>query len=170
MDYSKYAKQKSLPFSSSITFEQNYMQIDGDSASLAELCALLSAISKIPIKQDIAITGSVDQHGNVQAVGSINEKIEGFFSICKMKKLNTQQGVIIPETNKKQLMLKEELIHACQTYRFSVYSVKHVEQAFSILTALPESRCHEIITKRIKELAISSEAEATPAHKKNKKL
>lgn len=125
-----------LSLSASLVFEQGYGLIDGDSASIAEMAALISAISKIPIKQYIAVTGSVNQKGDVQPIGGVNEKIEGFFDVCKQKGLTGFQGVIIPEQNVKDLMLKDEVIEAVSLNQFHIYSVKRIEEAIEILTGI----------------------------------
>jgi len=125
-----------LSLSASLVFEQGYGLIDGDSASIAEMAALISAISKIPIKQYIAVTGSVNQKGDVQPIGGVNEKIEGFFDVCKQKDLTGFQGVIIPKQNVKGLMLKDEVIEAVSLNQFHIYSVKRIEEAIEILTGI----------------------------------
>ncbi|MEW6005167.1 MAG: ATP-binding protein [Stygiobacter sp.] len=125
-----------LSFTASLVFEQGYGMIDGDSASIAEIAALISDISKIPIKQYIAVTGSIDQKGNVQPIGGVNEKIEGFFDTCKAKGLTGNQGVIIPIQNVKDLMLKDEIINAVKENTFHIYSVSKVEEAIEILTGI----------------------------------
>ena len=125
-----------LSLSASLVFEQGYGLIDGDSASIAEMAALISAISKIPIKQYIAVTGSVNQKGDVQPIGGVNEKIEGFFDVCKQKGLTGFHGVIIPQQNVKDLMLKDEVIDAVSSNQFHIYSVKRIEEAIEILTGI----------------------------------
>lgn len=125
-----------LSLSASLVFEQGYGLIDGDSASIAEMAALISAISKIPIKQYIAVTGSVNQKGDIQPIGGVNEKIEGFFDVCKQKGLTGFQGVIIPQQNVKDLMLKDEVIDAVSSNQFHIYSVKRIEEAIEILTGI----------------------------------
>ncbi|HEQ1858638.1 TPA: Lon protease family protein [Providencia alcalifaciens] len=125
------------PFSASIVFEQSYGEVDGDSASLAELCALISALSLQPIDQQIAVTGAVDQFGYVQPIGGVNEKIEGFFDICDKRELTGNQGVIIPMSNVRHLCLKEEVIEAVKEEKFHIWPVEHVAQAISLLTKQP---------------------------------
>ena len=118
-----------------MTQRQNtYGAIDGDSATVAEYCALISAIAQIPVNQSFAITGSMNQLGEVQAVGGINEKIEGFFKLCELRGLTGEQGVIIPADNIKHLMLKQEVIDAVNTGRFQIQAVRHVYQALALLT------------------------------------
>ena len=117
-------------------FEQSYGGVDGDSASSTELYALLSSLSGIPIKQGLVVTGSVNQNGEVQAIGGVNEKIEGFFDICTARGLTGQQGVLIPEANVKHLMLREDVVAACAKRQFSIYSVAHIDEGIEILTGV----------------------------------
>jgi predicted ATP-dependent protease len=133
----KYAQDFALTLSSSIAIEQSYGYIDGDSASLAELCALISAITRLPIDQSLALTGSINQHGEVQAIGGVNEKIEGFFKLCKMRGLTGKQGVMIPHSNRLNLVLNEEVRTAVSNRHFHVYTVKTVDEALEILLNKP---------------------------------
>lgn len=130
----RYAKNFALAMSANIAVEQSYGFIDGDSASMAELCALKSALIEQPLRQDIAMTGSVSQFGEVQSIGGVNEKIEGFFDICQARGLTGTQGVIIPATNRINLMLSERVIKAVQDGQFSIYCVDHVDQAMQLLS------------------------------------
>lgn len=132
----KFSKDKPLNLSARIVFEQSYSGVEGDSASSAELYALLSALSDIPIKQNFAVTGSVNQKGQIQAIGGVNEKIEGFFEICKIKGFTGEQGVIIPEANIKNLMLKDEVVEAVKQKKFHIYAVKTVDEGIEILTGI----------------------------------
>lgn len=125
-----------LPFSASIVFEQSYGEVDGDSASLAELCALVSALSQQPINQQIAVTGSVDQFGNVQPIGGVNEKIEGFFEACQRRGLTGSQGVILPTTNVRHLCLNQAVIEAVQQGQFHLWAVDTVAEALPLLTGM----------------------------------
>jgi lon-related putative ATP-dependent protease len=134
---SHYVTDRPLSLSASLVFEQSYGGVDGDSASAAELCALASAIAEVPLKQSLAITGSVDQQGRVQAIGGVNEKIEGFFDICQKRGLSGDQGVLIPVANVKHLMLRRDVIEAVEAGRFQVYPVAHVDQALTLLTGIP---------------------------------
>lgn len=134
---SELASDQQFPFSSSIVFEQSYGEVDGDSASLAGLCALISALSLQPINQQIAVTGSVDQFGNVQTIGGINEKIEGFFDVCNRRELTGSQGVILPLTNVRHLCLKAEVVEAVKQGRFHLWGIEHVHDAISLLIGLP---------------------------------
>ncbi|MGL5711706.1 MAG: AAA family ATPase, partial [Paraclostridium sp.] len=132
----RYGKEKPLSIATSITFEQNYSGVDGDSASSTELYAIISSISNIPIKQYIAVTGSVSQKGEIQPIGGINEKIEGFFDVCKIKGLNGKQGVMMPIQNVKNLMLKDEIIEAVKDNKFSIYAISNIKEGLGILTGL----------------------------------
>jgi len=132
----RYARYQPLSLSASLVFEQTYGQVEGDSASVAELCALLSAIGDIPIKQSLAVTGSINQHGQVQAIGGVNEKIEGFFDVCQSRGLNGEQGVITPAANLKHLMLKEEVHNAADEGQFHIYAAEHIDDVMTLLTGL----------------------------------
>ncbi len=132
-----YAQQFPLAISASIAIEQSYCHIDGDSASLAELCCLISALTRTPIKQAIAITGSINQYGEVQAIGGVNEKIEGFFRLCQARGLTGKQAVIIPAANKRNLMLKQDVLDAVAHGLFSVYCVATANEALELLTGEP---------------------------------
>lgn len=129
--------EQQIPFSASITFEQSYGEVDGDSASMAELCALISALANAPISQHIALTGSVDQFGRMQPVGGLNEKIEGFFRICQQRHFTGQQGVIIPAANVRHLSLHKEILEAVEQEKFSVWAIDEVADALPLLTTLP---------------------------------
>ena len=132
----KFGKRVPLSFTASLVFEQGYGMIDGDSASITEISALLSCLSDIPIKQSLAITGSVNQKGDIQPIGGVNEKIEGFFDICKVRGLKGDNGVIIPHQNVKDLMLKDEILDAVANKKFHIYPVSKVEEAVEILTGI----------------------------------
>jgi lon-related putative ATP-dependent protease len=134
---SHYVNDRPLSLSASLVFEQSYGGVDGDSASTAELCVLVSALAELPLSQSLAITGSVDQHGRVQAIGGVNEKIEGFFDLCNERGLSGEQGVLIPAANVKHLMLRRDVVDAVADKRFAVYPVEHVDQALERLTGLP---------------------------------
>jgi len=130
----RYAQDQPLSLSASLVFEQSYGVVEGDSASVAELCALLSALAKLPIDQSFAVTGSVNQLGQVQAIGGINEKIEGFFDICKARGLTGNQAVIMPGSNIKHLMLRKDVVEAVENKQFNVYAVETVDQVMELLT------------------------------------
>ncbi|MBK6631300.1 MAG: AAA family ATPase [Betaproteobacteria bacterium] len=134
---SRYARSLPLSLTASLVFEQSYGPVEGDSASLAELCALLSALSSVPIRQSLAITGSVNQYGRVQPIGGVNEKIEGFFDICRARGLDGEQGVVIPQSNVKHLMLREDVVAACTEGKFRVFAVEDADQAIALLTGVP---------------------------------
>ncbi len=135
-----YSSDEPLSLAASLVFEQSYGGIEGDSASCAELCALLSALAGAPIDQSFAITGSVNQRGEVQAIGGANEKIEGFFDICRARGLSGSQGVLIPTSNVKHLMLREDVREAVEQGQFHVYAIDDVDQAMEILTGVPAGR------------------------------
>jgi len=134
---SRYAPDAPLSLSASLVFEQSYGGVEGDSASLAELCALLSAIGGVPLRQSLAMTGSVNQHGQVQPIGGVNEKIEGFFDVCRERGLTGEPGVIIPASNVKNLMLRRDVVEAVEAGRFQVRSVEGVDDALALLSGLP---------------------------------
>ncbi len=136
----RYAPDVPLSLWASLVFEQSYGWVEGDSASLAELCALMSALAEIPLSQSYAVTGSVNQLGDVQPVGGINEKIEGFFRVCSEKGLTGRQGVLIPRANLSNLMLRDEVVQAVAAGQFQIHAVSHVDEAIAQLTGLPAGR------------------------------
>jgi len=159
----KFAIEHPLSLSASITFEQSYSKIDGDSASSTELYVLISALAGVPLRQDLAVTGSVNQKGEIQPIGSVNEKIDGFFKICKAQGLTGQQGVIIPEQNIDNLMLRHEVIDAVQKGQFHIYAIKTVEEGLELLTGLqagergpdgkfPEGTIYARVAARLQEI------------------
>jgi len=133
----RYSSDRPHSMHASLVFEQTYGEVEGDSASVAELCALLSAIGEFPLRQSLALTGSVNQHGQVQPIGGVNEKIEGFFDICRARGLTGAQGVIIPAANVKHLMLRQDVVQAASAGRFHVHAVSTIDQALSLLSGLP---------------------------------
>jgi len=133
----RYAADQPLSLSASLVFEQSYGGVEGDSASSAELYALLSALARAPIRQSLAVTGSVNQNGLVQAIGGVNEKIEGFFDVCKLKGLTGEQGVLIPASNVRHLMLRQDVVQAVADGRFHIYPVETIDQGIEILTGVP---------------------------------
>jgi len=135
-----YGRDKPISLSARIVFEQSYSGVEGDSASSTELYALLSALSEKPIRQGIAVTGSVNQKGEVQAIGGVNEKIEGFFQVCKSKGLNRRQGVLIPRANLPHLMLCREVQDAVARGRFHLWAIGHIDEGLEILTGMPAGR------------------------------
>ncbi len=148
----RYAGNRPLSLSASLTFEQSYGYIEGDSASMAELCALLSVLAEVPIKQNLAITGSVNQRGEAQAIGGVNEKIEGFFDICQVRSLTGQQGVLIPASNMKHLMLRHDVVAACEQNQFAIYVYEHVDDAIALLTGETAEAINEKVANRLAEL------------------
>ena len=160
----KFGQNKPLPMYATIAFEQLYEEIEGDSASSTELYVLLSALSQLPINQGIAVTGSVNQHGVIQPIGGVNRKIEGFFEVCKAKGLTGEQGVMIPQSNVRHLMLKQEVIDAVRDGKFNVWAVESVDQGIKILTGVaagemkedgtyPEDTVYYLVNKRLEEFA-----------------
>ena len=133
----RYAKEIPLSLTARLVFEQSYSGIEGDSASSTELYAILSALSEKPIKQYLAVTGSVNQKGEVQAIGGVNQKIEGFYELCKSRGLNGKHGCVIPESNVKHLMLKEEIVEAIKAKKFHLYPVKKIDEGVEVLTGVP---------------------------------
>jgi predicted ATP-dependent protease len=161
---SRFAQVRPLSLSASLTFEQLYSDVDGDSASATELYALMSELSGLPIDQGIAVTGSVDQMGEIQPIGGVNEKVEGFYYTCKAKGLTGEQGVIIPAQNVRDLMLREDVVAACREGRFHVWAVRTVDEGIEILTgvpagqpdgngAYPEGTVNGRVARRLEELA-----------------
>jgi predicted ATP-dependent protease len=160
----KYAQDKPLSLSASLCFEQSYEGVEGDSASSAELYAILSSLSEIAIKQNIAVTGSVNQKGEIQPIGGVNQKIEGFFKICQTKGLSGDQGVLIPYQNLRNLMLREEVVEAVRQGQFHIYSARTIDEGIEILTGAaagkrqkdgtyPERTVNYLVDKRLKEMA-----------------
>jgi ATP-dependent Lon protease len=133
---STFAQDKPLSLSASICFEQSYSGVDGDSASSTEVYALLSALADLPISQELAVTGSVNQQGDVQPIGGVNQKIEGFFDVCRLKGLTGKQGVLIPSENVEDLMLRDELIEAVAQGQFRIYPVTTVAEGIGLLTGI----------------------------------
>jgi lon-related putative ATP-dependent protease len=177
---SKYAIKRPLSLSASITFEQLYELVEGDSATCAELYALLSSIANIPLKQSIAVTGSMDQNGEVQPVGGINEKIEGFFELCKRRGLDGTHGVIIPRRNVKNLMLKEEVVEAVKKGLFHIYAIDNMEEGLEILSGMKAGSLREdgtyeegtfnfLVMKRLEEIAEAVEKKKEEEEKKEKR-
>jgi lon-related putative ATP-dependent protease len=166
----RYAQEKPLNVSASITFEQLYDTVDGDSASSTELYALLSSLSSLPLRQDLAVTGSVDQHGNIQPVGGVTQKIEGFFDLCKARGLTGTQGVLIPVQNIRNLMLREDVVQAVSAGKFHIYPISTVDEGIAFLSGreagelqedgtYPEGTVHALVSVRLEELAKEKEEE-----------
>ncbi len=168
-----YAQQWPLAIRATLTFEQSYDEVEGDSASSTELYALLSALAEVPLKQQIAVTGSVDQHGNVQAVGGVTDKVEGFFKVCKARGLSGDQGVVIPAANVAHLMLCDEVVDAVREGRFNIWAVDNVDQGIEILTgrlagernpdgSYPDGSIHSLVAQRLQTYAKLQAAFARP--------
>ena len=163
----KYGERRPLSMSASVTFEQTYGSVDGDSASSTELYALLSALSEVPIKQGIAVTGSVDQTGEVQSIGGATHKIEGFFDVCKAKGLTGEQGVVIPRANVRNLTLRPEVVEAARDGAFHIYAVSRIDEGIEVLTGTeagekgkdgkyPEGTIHFLVERRLEEMSSSA--------------
>ncbi len=176
----RYAQEHPLSLSASICFEQSYEGVDGDSASSTELYALLSSLSGLPIRQGIAVTGSVNQHGEVQPIGGVNQKIEGFYDVCKAKELTGDQGVMIPVQNVKNLMLRPDVVDAVAQGRFHIYAVASIDDGIEILTgrpagvktngSYPEGSVNHLVEKRLKEFVegLKQYAETATEREKSK--
>jgi lon-related putative ATP-dependent protease len=160
---SKYASKKPISLTASITFEQLYSMIEGDSATCAEMYALLSSVAEVPLKQSFAVTGSMDQNGEVQPIGGVNEKIEGFFELCKLRGLDGSHGVIIPKKNVINLMLRQDVIEAVKSGKFSIYAIDMMEEGLEILSGMkagerskdgtyPEGTMNFLVEKRLTEI------------------
>jgi len=170
----KYAQDAPLSLSASLCFEQTYEGVEGDSASSAELYALLSSLSSVPLKQNIAVTGSVNQKGEIQPIGGVNQKIEGFYQVCKAKGLTGDQGVVIPVLNVRNLMLKQEIVDAVDQGKFHIYAVSTIDDGVEVITGLPAGKkkkdgtypvgsINYLVDKRLKEMAKKLRAFAGPA-------
>ncbi|MCX7973575.1 MAG: ATP-dependent protease, partial [Candidatus Aminicenantes bacterium] len=139
----KYAQDKPFSLTATITFEQSYTGVDGDSASSTEVYAILSSLAKLPIRQDIAVTGSLNQKGEIQPIGGVNEKIEGFFDVCRAKGLTGTQGVIIPHQNVQNLMLRRDVVEAVEKGIFHIYAIKTIDEGIEILTGIEAGQMKE---------------------------
>jgi predicted ATP-dependent protease len=134
---SKYAQERPLSLAASICFEQSYDDVDGDSASSTELYAILSSLSEVPLRQALAVTGSVNQNGEVQAIGGINQKIEGFYDVCRLKGLSGDQGVLMPKSNLRNLMLRSDVVQAVREQKFRICAVSSIDEGIEVLTGVP---------------------------------
>ena len=177
---STYARKKPISFSASITFEQLYDMIEGDSASCAELYVILSSLAGLPLKQNIAVTGSMDQNGDVQPIGGVNEKIEGFYDLCKVRGLDGTHGVVIPRKNVKHLMIKQEVLDAVKEGKFSIYPIERVEEGMEIFTGMPmgvmkedgtypEGTVNYLVTGRLEEISLAIKDKKEDAKDKDNK-
>jgi lon-related putative ATP-dependent protease len=169
----RYAAERPLSLSATLVFEQSYSGVDGDSASSAELYALLSALAEVPLRQSLAVTGSINQRGQVQAIGGVNEKIEGFFDVCRARGLTGDQGVLIPQANVDNLMLRQEVVEAAADGRFHIYPVQTVDEGIEILTGVaageadeagdyPEESINGRVVARLEEMAKTQRRFARP--------
>jgi predicted ATP-dependent protease len=160
----KYAQDKPLTLAAKLVFEQSYGGIDGDSASSTELYAILSALSGLPLRQSVAVTGSVNQRGEVQAIGGVNEKLEGFFAVCKVKGFTGDQGALIPASNVQNLVLKEEMVTEAAAGNFTIYPARTIDEGIGFLTGVPagerlpdgsypEGTVNYRVDRRLRELA-----------------
>jgi len=165
----RYAQQVPLALSASVAFEQLYEEVEGDSASSAELYAILSSLSGLPISQGLAVTGSVNQQGEVQAIGAVNAKIEGFFDVCRARGLTGEQGVLIPASNVRNLMLREDVVQAVSAGQFHVFPVRTIDEGIALLTGLkagergpdgtfPEGSVNALVQERLREMAEQARA------------
>jgi predicted ATP-dependent protease len=160
----RFGRDRPLSLAASLVFEQSYGGVDGDSASMAELCALMSALADVPIRQCFAMTGSVDQNGRAQAIGGVNEKVEGYFDLCRDRGLTGEQGVIIPASNVKHLMLRADVVAAVRDGIFHIHAIDNVDQAIELLTgekagvpgpdgAYPEGSVNHWVARRLADFA-----------------
>jgi predicted ATP-dependent protease len=160
----KYAQERQLSLSASICFEQSYDGVDGDSASSTELYATLSSLSGLPIKQGIAVTGSVNQNGEIQAIGGINYKIEGFYDVCRLKGITGNQGVLMPKSNLRNLMLRPDVVEAVKNGRFHIYAVNSIDEGMEVLTGIaagerdseghyPEGSINDLVEKKLRQFS-----------------
>lgn len=156
----RFARRQPVAFRASLCFEQSYGIVDGDSASLAELYALLSALAELPLRQDVAVTGSVNQYGQVQAIGGVNEKIEGFFALCQLRGLTGEQGVLIPAANVQHLMLDPEVVDACRNSRFHVWAIDNVEAGMPLLFALAATEVERRVAACLEDFSALLRAQA----------
>lgn len=173
----KYTQKGPLSLSASLVFEQSYSMVEGDSASLAELCVLLSAIADVPLRQDVAVTGSVNQHGEVQPVGGVTEKIEGFFDLCHTRGLTGTQGVLIPSANRRNLMLRDDVVEAVRSGQFHIWTAQDVDGLLQLLTSLPcgepdtagvypEGSLHRLVWDRLEQFGRTLRAASGPEEKR----
>ena len=175
--HNRFGRKYPLSVSASVTFEQSYDSVEGDSASTAELYAMLSAIANVPLRQDRAITGALNQHGMMQPIGGVNEKIEGFYAVCKLKGLTGEQGVIIPTRNISDLMLNEEVVHAVEDGQFHIWAIDTVDEGIALMIGMepgerqedgsyPENTLYRLVQERLEEFAKADERRHTDEHEK----
>jgi predicted ATP-dependent protease len=176
----RYVQDMPLALAATLVFEQSYGGVDGDSASSTELYALLSALSEVPVRQSLAVTGSINQWGEVQAIGGVNQKIEGFYDICKARGLTGEQGVLIPISNVQHLMLREDVVEAVRSGQFTIYAVSHVDEGIEILTGVkagergpdgkfPDGTINRLVEDKLKLFAERARAFARAKESENGK-
>ncbi len=171
----RYGQDKPLTLSASVCFEQSYSRVEGDSASSTELCALLSRLAELPVRQDLAMTGSVNQWGEVQAIGGVNEKIEGFFDVCRVHSLTGKQGVLIPPANARNLILRADVIEAVARGQFHIYPIRTIDEGMELLTGVHASTVDEertvngLMNRRLRDLATEFKAFAVGSPKADAK-
>ena len=176
----KYAQQSPLSLSTSVCFEQSYDGVDGDSASSTELYAILSSLADIPIKQGIAVTGSVNQNGEVQAIGGVNYKIEGHYDVCRVKGFTGGQGVMIPKANVHNLMLRADVVDAVKAGKFRIYAVSTIDEGIEVLTGVsagarngdgsyPESSVNDRVQKKLQLFTEQQRKLTAPGNQQNAK-
>lgn len=176
----KYAQDHPLSLSASLCFEQSYQGVDGDSASSAEIYALLSSLAAVPIRQNLAVTGSVNQKGEIQPIGGVNQKIEGFFQVCESRGLTGEQGVIIPQKNLRNLMLRDEVVEAIKKKQFHIYAVKSIDEGIEVITGVragkkkedgtyPRNSLNYKVEKKLREMATRLQKFQSPADERNGK-
>jgi predicted ATP-dependent protease len=160
----RYGQDTPLTLSASLCFEQSYAGVEGDSASSTELYALLSRLAELPVRQDLAVTGSVNQWGEVQAIGGVNEKIEGFFDVCRVQGLTGKQGVLIPAANERHLLLRADVIEAVAQGVFHIYPIRTVDEGVELLTGVragtvdEDGTVNRLVSKRLRDLATTLKA------------
>ena len=175
--HNRFGRKYPLSVSASVTFEQSYDSVEGDSASTAELYAMLSAIANVPLRKDRAITGAINQHGMMQPIGGVNEKIEGFYAVCKLKGLTGEQGVIIPTHNISDMMLNEEVVHAVEDGQFHIWAIDTVDEGIALMIGMepgerqedgsyPENTLYRLVQERLEEFAKADERRHTDEHEK----
>ena len=175
-----YAQDKPVTMNASICFEQSYSDIDGDSASSTELYALLSSLSNVPLRQDLAVTGSVNQKGEIQPIGGVNEKIEGFYDVCKFKGLTGKQGVMIPALNKVDVMLRQDVVADIKAGKFHIYTVRTIDEGIGILAGMKAGKrrkngmfvkdsLHDLVDQRLRKFHIQLKESEEPGDDELKK-
>jgi ATP-dependent Lon protease len=172
----KYAARRPMSLTASLAFEQSYGGVDGDSASSTEVYAILSSLANLPVRQDLAVTGSLNQKGEIQPIGGVNEKIEGFFDVCRAQRLTGTQGVLIPHQNVRNLMLRSDVVEAVKAKKFHIYPVKTIDEGIEILTGVEagtadaegdyaDGTVHGLVDRELQRLAKGLKAFMAPEEK-----